>query len=782
MEKKMMMTVSLVIVVCIATIAHAYAQRTPFMISGSFFDRNGNPCNAPRIHITNLNTGVAWDARNASTSNYYQLILTNGDVSAGTILQFNASGCSCAQTINHTVTQQEMEAGGIFDFDIDKVHNVSLSTDYEDAINGIKITTAQGTVVNATEKLTIGNNHVLYYKVKNGVHYDENVNITVKLANSTVSHTIATHTWNLSAGDERLGADLCNTTELGLDAGSYMIIVNASISDDVSPADNERTRDVTFKELPHIVYYSPSESLVNDSWGIGVDVSRTFSISTDQIVDVSWLINGTEMQTNTSVTDASYTATSTEIGLWNVSAVASNQNGTAMHTWLWSTSRNPLPTITHYDPYYNDTLSTSMVINAENGARQFSIVVDQLVNVSWQINGTEVQTNASITEASYTNRSAKTGIWNVSAIVYNQNGTAIQTWTWYVNISFPVHNVDTAQSFPTIHYAISHADTENGSTIIVDPGNYIENVHVTKSLTLRSTSGNPEDTTIQAADPDDHVVAVTADNVSISGFTVKGATAEQRAGLTLNGSDRCTISGNHVVGNWYGIHLHHSNNNTIYNNHFANTKNAGDDGGNIWNATKVNGTNICGGSWLGGNYWSDYAGMDLTADGLGDTLVPYTAGGAIATGGDYLPLTPVSSGTVHNLDSGENFTTIRDAICSHNTVNGTTIVVDPGIYTENLEVNKSVTIRATSGDPADTIVRAVNASLHVFAIRANNVNISGFTIENATAAAGIYLANVEGCAISNNNAMENDYGIYLDRAEHISLAGNTLTGNRYNIR
>ena len=57
--------------------------------------------------------------------------------------------------------------------------------------------------------------------------------------------------------------------------------------------------------------------------------------------------------------------------------------------------------------------------------------------------------------------------------------------------------------------------------------------------------------------------------------------------------------------------------NTIYNNYFNNTNNAYDDGNNTWNIAKTDGTNIIGGSWLGGNYWSDYTGEDLDADGLG---------------------------------------------------------------------------------------------------------------------------------------------------------------------
>ena len=65
--------------------------------------------------------------------------------------------------------------------------------------------------------------------------------------------------------------------------------------------------------------------------------------------------------------------------------------------------------------------------------RTFSITVDQTVNVSWYINGTVVQTNESVTEASYTNRSAVAGYWNVSAVASNENGTDMQTWWWTVS-------------------------------------------------------------------------------------------------------------------------------------------------------------------------------------------------------------------------------------------------------------------------------------------------------------------------------------------------------------
>ena len=77
----------------------------------------------------------------------------------------------------------------------------------------------------------------------------------------------------------------------------------------------------------------------------------------------------------------------------------------------------------------------SPVNDYEGANRTVYITINQTVDVSWQINGTEVQTNASVTAASYTNTSAANGTWKVSAIVNNVNGTDMQTWVWIVEPS-----------------------------------------------------------------------------------------------------------------------------------------------------------------------------------------------------------------------------------------------------------------------------------------------------------------------------------------------------------
>ena len=116
MNKKTMMGVILATLICITMAAPAMAQPSPFVSTGQVSDSDGSPCNGAWVQVTN--TSVSWDAENDLESNYYKLLLDSDDVSAGNVLQLEASGCTKIKMVEHTVTQFEMEDGGISGFDI----------------------------------------------------------------------------------------------------------------------------------------------------------------------------------------------------------------------------------------------------------------------------------------------------------------------------------------------------------------------------------------------------------------------------------------------------------------------------------------------------------------------------------------------------------------------------------------------------------------------------------------------------------------------------------------
>lgn len=82
--------------------------------------------------------------------------------------------------------------------------------------------------------------------------------------------------------------------------------------------------------------------------------------------------------------------------------------------------------------------STPAVNNQAGEKRTFIIIIDQAVNVTWAINGTQVQSNESSTTSSYVNNSAQMGSWNVTAVVENANGTDMHKWDWIVSAPSPV--------------------------------------------------------------------------------------------------------------------------------------------------------------------------------------------------------------------------------------------------------------------------------------------------------------------------------------------------------
>ena len=89
-----------------------------------------------------------------------------------------------------------------------------------------------------------------------------------------------------------------------------------------------------------------------------------------------------------------------------------------------------------------------------------------------------------------------------------------------INQSEGVHNLDTGLNYTTIQEAIDALETLDGHTIRVDTGSYNESVLVYKALMLvgedaKTTIINPEDAT-------PFTVYITTENVTVTGFTLRG--------------------------------------------------------------------------------------------------------------------------------------------------------------------------------------------------------------------------------------------------------------------
>ena len=138
-----------------------------------------------------------------------------------------------------------------------------------------------------------------------------------------------------------------------------------------------------------------------------------------------------------------------------------------------------------------------------------------------------------------------------------------------------------------------------------------------------------------------------------------------------------------------------------------------------------------------------------------------------------------ASGTVHNIDTGEDFPSIQEAIDDPDTVDGHTICADSGTYIEEVVVYKS--LKLIGENPENTIVKGITRMEFLFRITVSDVAIEGFTIQDghhavhASSPQYDYLDNI---TIENNIIMGNNVGVLISRPRYCTVEENEIVGNR----
>lgn len=171
---------------------------------------------------------------------------------------------------------------------------------------------------------------------------------------ASCSKEIGGTSMSIGSNDAQVGVELTDVTDylegdnnkvIQGDDGDNMMPANAFL---VITYEKEEEEEEEGSEIapnpPNITAWNPVDAVINNTEG----ESRTFNITVNQTVDISWRINGTEVQINESVTEAAYMNASAVFGTWNFSVIATNTSIelSDMRAWIWHVTLKPTATPT----------------------------------------------------------------------------------------------------------------------------------------------------------------------------------------------------------------------------------------------------------------------------------------------------------------------------------------------------------------------------------------------------------------------------------------------------
>ncbi|KKG09972.1 NosD domain-containing protein [Methanosarcina sp. 2.H.A.1B.4] len=308
-------------------------------------------------------------------------------------------------------------------------------------------------------------------------------------------------------------------------------------------------------------------------------------------------------------------------------------------------------------------------------------------------------------------------------------------------------------NYTTIQDAVNNASS--GNTILVYPGTYTENVNASvENISIRSYSGNPDDTIIKREEFKSNNIKITANNVTISGFTITGAGS---TGIYMSRISGANIINNKLSGVGCGIQMERSSRCNLINNTVSD-------------------------SAQHGFYLSSSSNHCI----LANNTISYTGEeGILLRSSVYCTLT-------NNVISNTYYEGIYLNSSSNCNVTGNTVsnTEDDGIdlnSSSNCNINGNAVLNTE--DDGICLVNSENCILTNNTVsNASDEGVclsysSGCTLTDNTISNADYGITVDSddCVLRNNTATSGIYGISLWHIENCTLTGNIMSENLYNF-
>jgi nitrous oxidase accessory protein len=109
---------------------------------------------------------------------------------------------------------------------------------------------------------------------------------------------------------------------------------------------------------------------------------------------------------------------------------------------------------------------------------------------------------------------------------------------------------------------------------------------------------------------------------------------------------------------------------------------------------------------------------------------------------------------------------------------GDTVLIPPGTYSENVLVNKSLTIKSSAG-AATTIIQAAVPSTDVFLLSGSGMRVEGLTLTGGRA--GVEFSGASQSSVTDIIAHDNVYAVLIEHAANNKVSASNLSNNGYGI-